>query len=117
VAPGRFPCPVKPRFLPGYRQECPALKLFRLCDADHVRPLHHPLVLFAEIKHRQAREREDGMIERLMTKAAEQVDHPATQQPRLSMAWYLDPMTGKPTARWVTEVADGAAARKLPKAA
>ena len=25
------------------------------------------------------------------------------QKPRLSMIWIIDPETGKPTARWVTE--------------
>ena len=46
------------------------------------------------------------MIERLADewkRHPEQADCGATTRPRLSMAWYLDPATGKPAARWVRE--------------
>jgi len=47
------------------------------------------------------------MITRLPTKAeryADQTNSGAPEQPRLSLAWYLDPATGKPAARWVSVV-------------
>lgn len=46
------------------------------------------------------------MIERLADEGErdpEQADRAAAARPRLVMAWYLDPATGRPAARWVRE--------------
>ena len=46
------------------------------------------------------------MIERLADeweRHPEEADRGAAERPRLFMAWYLDPITGKPAARWVRE--------------
>jgi hypothetical protein len=59
------------------------------------------------------------MIENLPTNAeryAEQADRAAPEQSRLSMAWHLDPVTGKPAARWVSAV-EATVAQPLAKAA
>jgi hypothetical protein len=60
------------------------------------------------------------MIERLTTEVKrypEQADRLAAKQPRPCMAWYLDPMTGKPVVRWVFGETEAAADRQLPTAA
>ena len=44
------------------------------------------------------------MIERLRIEAercTEQTAQSAAEHPRLSLAWYLDPITNKPAAYWV----------------
>jgi hypothetical protein len=56
------------------------------------------------------------MIERLTTEAKEQADRCAAEQPRPCMTWYLDPITGKPAARWVFKQTE-APADQLPTAA
>lgn len=57
------------------------------------------------------------MIERLMTNAAPQAEPIAPEPPRLSLLWYLDPITGKPAPRWVSKVTGASAAEQLAKAA
>lgn len=59
------------------------------------------------------------MIERLTTKVkryAEQAGRRAAEQRRPSMVWYLDPITGKPAARWVFGVTEAAADKQLAAA-
>ena len=62
----------------------------------------------------------DRMIERLTIEGqcyAEQADSSAAEQPRLSLAWYLDPITGKPAARWVLKEQEVLPAQELATAA
>jgi len=59
------------------------------------------------------------MIENLPTKAersAQQANRAAPEQSRLSMVWYLDPTTGRPAARWVSEV-EATVTQRLPMVA
>jgi hypothetical protein len=55
------------------------------------------------------------MIERLMTevKCPKQAERGADEPPRPSMVWHLDPVTGKPTARWVFGKREGTADQQL----
>lgn len=55
------------------------------------------------------------MIENPSTKA-EQANRTTPEQSRLTMAWYLDPTTGKLAARWVS-AAEATVAQRLPIAA
>jgi hypothetical protein len=60
------------------------------------------------------------MIERLTTEVkryAEHADRRSAEQRRPSMVWHLDPMTGKPAARWVFDHTEGAADQQLSTAA
>jgi len=60
------------------------------------------------------------MIKRLTIKAehhAQKVDDGVAERPRLSMAWYLDPITGKPVARWVREALEVSIAEEWATAA
>jgi hypothetical protein len=61
------------------------------------------------------------MIERLTTEAkrnAGQADRSAAaQSQRPSMIWYLDPVTGKPAARWVFGTTEVTESHWLPSAA
>jgi hypothetical protein len=60
------------------------------------------------------------MIERLTTEVKrypEQADRYAAEQPRPCMAWYLDPTTGKPAARWVFGENEAIADQQLSTAA
>jgi hypothetical protein len=62
----------------------------------------------------------NGMIERLTTEVKRypgQTDRGPAEQARPSIVWYLDPMTGKPVARWVVEKTEATASRWLPSAA
>jgi hypothetical protein len=46
------------------------------------------------------------VIDRLTLSGQRSAEHEApgiANQPRLSLAWYLDPITGKPAARWVSK--------------
>jgi len=46
------------------------------------------------------------MIERLTISrqcSAEHIAPGTANQPRLSLTWYLDPITGKPASRWVSK--------------
>ena len=47
----------------------------------------------------------------------DQADRGATERPHLSLAWYLDPVTGKAAARWVHEAPDAIANQELATAA
>ena len=60
------------------------------------------------------------MIERLTTEVRrypEQANRCAAKQRLPSMVWYLDPMTGKPAARWVVEQTNATADEQLSAAA
>lgn len=60
------------------------------------------------------------MIERLRNngeRPTEPTDPGAATRPRLVLAWYLDPTTGKPTARWVREETPVGPRQKIPAAA
>jgi len=47
----------------------------------------------------------------------EQANRCAAKQRCPSMVWYLDPMTGRPTARWVVEQTNATADEQLSAAA
>ena len=58
------------------------------------------------------------MITHLIIKAerkVEQADCPAG--PRLSLAWYIDPVTGKPGAHWVRNAPEPTADKEVMAAA
>ena len=60
------------------------------------------------------------MIERLRIEAeryTEETSQSAAEHPRLSLAWYLDPITGKPAAHWVVGSPEEINAQKLAAAA
>jgi hypothetical protein len=60
------------------------------------------------------------MIERLTTevkRSAEQANCCDAEQLRLSMVWYLNPMTGRLAARWVFAVTEATVVKQLSAAA
>jgi hypothetical protein len=48
---------------------------------------------------------------------AERTDLNAAKRSRLSLVWYLDPITGKPAAYWVVDAPETTASQELAAAA
>jgi hypothetical protein len=66
------------------------------------------------------RKGEAEMIERLRIETeryTEETSQSVAKPPRLSLAWYLDPITGKPVAHWVVGSPEQINAQKLGAAA
>lgn len=60
------------------------------------------------------------MTERLTNECGRhtgQADRGAAGQPRLFLDWYVDPTTGKPAARWISEARRVSASQELGAAA